>query len=177
MLVSAPSAPKRHSVAIESDDDEGQPTPPRLGKLGEDLAPCGRPSFSANPVNKKCNSRYRSAQKTNMIGGKLVEPGRATGMVAYTLFRYEVSFEAAHSADRLHIFKSAAWYALTDAELDEIFQHSEFDVDKYIKGIITAGIRLWKYEAAEVVTCVVLLVPFMLLKCLRSLCCFRNSFH
>ncbi len=90
---------------------------------------------------------------------------------------YDVSFEAAHNADRLRIFKSAAWYALTDPEVDDIFQHSESDVDRYIKGIITAGIRRWKYEAAEEVTCVVLLVPFMLLKRLMSLRCFRNSFH
>ena len=34
LLVSVPSSPKRHMVAIESDDDEGQPTTPRLGKHG-----------------------------------------------------------------------------------------------------------------------------------------------
>ncbi len=78
-----------------------------------------------------------------------MELGRATGIIAFTLFGYDVSLEAAHSADRLRIFKSAAWYALTEAELDEIFQHEEADVEYYIKGIITAGIRLWKYEAAE----------------------------
>ena len=54
-----------------------------------------------------------------------------------------------HSADRLRIFKSAAWYALTEAELDEIFQHEEADVEYYIRGIVTAGIQIWKYEAAE----------------------------
>ncbi len=97
-------------------------------------------------------SRYRNAQNTNKIGCKLVELGRATGLVAFTLFGYDVSFEAAHNADRLRIFKSTAWYALTDPEVDEIFQHSESDVNRYIKGIITAGIRLWKYEAAEEVT-------------------------
>ena len=111
------------------------------------------------------------------LAAKLMELGRATGMVAFTLFGYDVSFEAAHNVDCLRIFKSAAWYALTDAELDEIFQHLEFDVDKYIKGIITAGILLWKNKAAEEVKCVVLLIPFMLLICLRSLSCFRNSLH
>ncbi len=75
--------------------------------------------------------------------------GRATGIVAFTLFGYDVFFEAAHSADRLRIFKSAAWYALTDAELEEIFQHEEADVESYVRGIVTAGIRLWEYKAAE----------------------------
>jgi hypothetical protein len=177
LLIRAPSASKRLRLAIESDDDEGQPTPPKLGKHGEQLAPCGRPSFSANPVNKKYNSRYRNAQNTNMIGGKLVDLGRAVGLVAFTLFGYDVSFEAAHNADRLRIFKSAAWYALTDAEVEEIFQHSESDVERYIKGIITAGIRLWKYEAAEEVSCIVLLFPFMLLIRLIPLRCFRISFY
>jgi hypothetical protein len=112
-----------------------------------------------------------------MIGGKLVDLGRAVGLVAFTLFGYDVSFEAAHNADRLRIFKSAAWYALTDAEVEEIFQHSESDVERYIKGIITAGIRLWKYEAAEEVSCIVLLFPFMLLIRLIPLRCFRISFY
>ena len=92
-----------------------------------------------------------------------MELGRATGMVAFTLFGYDVSFEAAHNADRLRIFKSAAWYALTDPEVDEIFQHLESDVDRYIKRFITAGIRLWKYEAAEEVSCIVLLFPLCFL--------------
>jgi hypothetical protein len=42
--------------------------------------------------------------------------------------------------------------------LDEIFQHDEAvqaDVDFYVKGIVTAGIRLLEYEAAEeVIYCI-----------------------
>ena len=75
--------------------------------------------------------------------------GRATGIIAMTLFGFDVSFEAANTADRLCVFRSAAWYALTEEELAEIFEHTEDQVDDYIKGIVTAGIRLWKYEAAE----------------------------
>ena len=132
-------------------DDEDTPliTPVKLGKNGEKLAPCGRPVFSANPVNKKYNSRYRNSENQNKLGGKLLELGRATGLVAMALFGFDVSLEAAHAADRLRIFKSAAWYALTDSEVLEIMEHTEDQVDDYIKGIVTAGIRLWKYEAAE----------------------------
>jgi hypothetical protein len=137
-------------MLVESDgDEEEELTPVKLGKNGERLAPCGRPSFGANKVNKKYNSRYRNSENKNKLGGKLLELGRATGIVAFTLFGYDVSFEVAHSADRLRIFKSAAWYALTDAELEEIFQHEEAEVESYVRGIVTAGIRLWKYEAAE----------------------------
>ena len=145
-----PTAPKRQRTVVESDGDgEEEPTPVRLGKHGELLSPCGRPSFGANKVNRKYNSRYRNAENKNKLGGKLIELGRATGIIAFTLFGYDVSFEAAHSADRLQIFKSAAWYALTEAELDEILQHDEAEVESYVRGIVTAGIRLWKYEAAE----------------------------
>jgi hypothetical protein len=86
-----------------------------LGKNGERLAPCGRPSFGANKVNKKYNGRYRNSENKNKLGGKLMELGRATGIIALTLFGYDVSLEAAHSADPLRIFKSAAWpgYALS----------------------------------------------------------------
>ena len=143
-------APKRRRSAVESDDEEEDgPSPVKLGKHGEQLAPCGRPSFGANKVNKKYNSRYRNSENKNRLGGKLLELGRATGIVAFTLFGYDVSFEAAHSADRLRIFKSAAHYALTLAELQEILDHDEVEVESYIRGIVTAGIRLWKYEAPE----------------------------
>ena len=99
---------------MESDDDENTPLihTPKLGKKGEQLAPCGRPAFSANPVNKRYNSRYRNPENQNRLGGKLLELGKTTGIVAMTLFGFDVSLELAHAADRLWIFKSAAWYAL-----------------------------------------------------------------
>ena len=107
--------PKRRKILIESDGDgEEEITPVRLGKNGERFTPCGRPSFGANKVNKKYNNRYRNAENKNKLGGKLMKLGRATGIIAFTLFGYDVSLEAAHSADRLRIFKSAARYALTE---------------------------------------------------------------
>ncbi len=61
------------------------------------------------------------------------------------LFGFDVPFEAANSADRLCSFKSAAWYALMDEEQDEIYDHTEDQVENYIK----ACIRIWKYDASE----------------------------
>ncbi len=81
------------------------------------MARCCRQAFSANSVNKKYNSLYRNSENQNKLGGKLLELGLATGLVAMALFGFDVSLEAAHSADRLRIFKSAAWYALTDGEV------------------------------------------------------------
>ena len=133
----------------ESGEDILTPVPVRLGKKGEPLAPCGRPSFSANPVNKRYNSRYRNSENQNKLGGRLLDLGRATGLVAMTLYGFDVSLENAHSSDRMRIFVSAAWYALTDEELQEILEHTESEVDIYVKGIVTAGIRLYKYEASE----------------------------
>ncbi len=66
-----------------------------------------------------------------------------------TLFGFDVSLENAHSAYRMRIFLSAAWYALTDEELQEILEHSQYEIDHYVKGLVTAGIWLYKYEAAE----------------------------
>ncbi len=132
-------------------DDEDTPliSPVRVGKKGELLAPCGRPALSANTVNKMYNSRYRNPENQNKLGGRLLELGRATGLVAMALFGFDVSLEVAHSAERLRIFKSAAWYAFSDGEVQEIMEHTEEEVDNYIKGIVTAGLRLWKYGAAE----------------------------
>ena len=130
-------ANKTQRPAIETDSEVEDLTPVKRGKNGEELAPCGRPSFSANAVNKKYNSRYRNElnqnRAFNRLGGKLLDLGKASGIVAFVLYGSDVSLEAAHSADRIRIFKSAAWYALTDEELDEIFQHSEAEVDFTLK--------------------------------------------
>ncbi len=113
------------------------------------MAKCGRPSFGENTVNKKYNSRYRNADNKNKLGGKLLELGRAAGIVAMALYGFDVSLEAASTNERERIFRSAAWYALADEDVEEIFSHDRVHVDDYIKGIENTGIRLYKYEAAE----------------------------
>ncbi len=143
-------------------------TPVKSGKNGEELAPFGRPSFSANAVNKKYNSRYRNELNQNRLGGKLLDLGKASGIVAFVLFGFDVSLEAAHSADRIRIFKSAAWYALTDEDIEEIFRSRS---RLYIKGLVTAGIRLWKYEAPEEIKCLILLICLMILSNLMMIFC------
>ena len=74
---------------VESDEDElSFLSPPKVGKNGELLAPCGRPAFGANPVNKKYNSRYRTLENQNKLGGRLLELGRASGIVAMTALTF-----------------------------------------------------------------------------------------
>jgi hypothetical protein len=150
-LCRTPIVNKKQKKIVESNDDEEDTNSPKVkyGKKGQELAPCGRPSFAANPVNKKYNSRYRNPENKNKLGGKLLDLGKATGIVAVTLFGFDVSFEASNSGDRLRIFKSAAWYALTDEEVEEVLEHTDDQVDDYLKGLVTAGIRLWRYEAPE----------------------------
>ncbi len=121
----------------------------KLSKKGQQLANCDRPSFSENTVNKKYNSRYRNSENTNRLGGKLLELGKATGIVAMTLYVFDGSLEASSTNERERIFRSAACYALSDEDVEEIFSNDRVHVDDYIKGIVTTGIRLYKYEAAE----------------------------
>jgi hypothetical protein len=65
------------------------------------------------------------------------------------LYGFDVSLEAASTNERERIFRSAAWYALADEDVEEIFSYDRVHVDDYIKGIVTTGMRLYKYEAAE----------------------------
>jgi hypothetical protein len=90
-------------------------------------------------MNKKYNSRYRNSENTNKVGGKLLELGRATGIVAMALYGFDVSLEAASTNERERIFRSAAWYALSDEDVEEIFSHDRVHVDDYIKSIVTTG--------------------------------------
>ncbi len=48
--------------------------------------------------------------------------------------------------DRLVIFRAAAWYALTEEELEEIMScESEPMLKSYLNGVFRAAFRLWKY--------------------------------
>ncbi len=45
------------------------------------------------------------------------------------------------------VLKSAAWYALTDKELDEILSCSELPVlEAYLETLFRAAMRLWKVK-------------------------------
>ncbi len=65
-------------------------------------------------MNKKYNSRYRNSENTNRLGGKLLELGRAIGIVAMALYGFDVSLEAASTNERERIFRLAACYALSE---------------------------------------------------------------
>ncbi len=69
------------------------------------MAPCSRPSFSENAVNKKYNTRYRNSGNTNRLGGKLLELGRATGIAAIALYGFDVSLEAASTTERERLYR------------------------------------------------------------------------
>jgi hypothetical protein len=65
------------------------------------------------------------------------------------LYGFDVSLEAARTNERERIFSMAMWYALPDEDVEEIFSHDRVHVDDCIKGVVTTGMRLYKYVAAE----------------------------
>ncbi len=65
------------------------------------------------------------------------------------LYGLDVSLKAASTTESERSFRLAAWYALSDEDIEEIFAHDKVLVDDYIKGIMTARMRLYKYEEAE----------------------------
>ncbi len=83
-----------------------------------------------------------------------MELGRATGIVAFSRFGYDISFEAAHSADRLRIFKSAAHFALTEGRRrPSLRKYSSMTKWKWN---LTSAV-LGQYEAAVVLLCLLYL--------------------
>jgi hypothetical protein len=83
-----------------------------VGKPGQVLAACGRPTFSENVLSKKYNVRDRNAENDNKLDGRLVDLGRAGAIVAISLYGFDVSLEDYQAEiDRNHIFLSAAYYA------------------------------------------------------------------
>jgi hypothetical protein len=133
----------------DGSDEESSPAG-KVGKTGQVLSSCGRPSFSANTINKKFNCNYRNNENTNELGGKLFNLGRAAGLAAMVMFGFDVSLEDATYKDRQRIFLSAAYYALTDDEITEIMAADEVTLNLYIKNLVIAAIRVYKYEAGDV---------------------------
>ena len=72
--------------------------------------------------------------------------GQAMGLVGVVQFGLDVPIEnSAHDA-RVSIFKAAAYYALTDDEVEEILETTaEKVLMSYLKGITITSMRLWKY--------------------------------
>ena len=133
----------------DSDDDSSPAPAVKVGKTGQVLSNCGRPAFKSNTINKKYNNNYRNPENTNKVGGKLYTLGRAVGLAAMVLFGYDVSLEDAAVKDRQRIFLSAAYYALTDEEISEVMASDEVTLSIYIKNLVIALIRVYKYEAAD----------------------------
>ena len=80
-------------------DEERSPAG-KIGKSGQILSSCGRPSFSANTINKKFNCTYRNSENTHDLGGKLLNLGRAAALAAMIMFGFDVSLEDAANKDR-----------------------------------------------------------------------------
>lgn len=133
----------------DNDSDEDRSLAGRVSKAGQVLSGCGRPSFKANPINKKYNVNYRNENNTNRLGGRLFNLGRATSLAAMVLFGYDVSLEDATADDRKRIYLSGAYYALTEEEISEIMQADEVTLNLYIKNLVIAAIRVYKYETAD----------------------------
>ena len=61
------------------------------------------------------------------------------------IFMYFLVLGSDHT-NRLHILKSAAFYALTEEELEEILAcDSEPVLKAYVMGVFRAAVRLWKF--------------------------------
>jgi hypothetical protein len=69
--------------------------------------------------------------------------------VAVVLFGYDVSLEDVAANERLRVFKSAAYYAMTEEEISEIMDADEITLNLYVENLVIAAIRVYKYEAAD----------------------------
>ncbi len=67
------------------------------------------------------------------------------------LFGCDVSLEDSAANDRQHNFMTGAYYALTEEEISEleITASDEITLNNYIKNLVIADIRVYKYEAAD----------------------------
>ena len=146
---------KKRKVATSSADlevdgfeDYADDPVPRTNKRGLQLTPSGRPSIKKNQVNAKYNTKYRSSANKETILGKLLPIGQACALIGTVLLGPDIPLEDAGHADRLRIFRSAAYYCLDDADLSEILDTQHTALHLYLKGIFQAACRVLRYELA-----------------------------
>ena len=72
------------------------------------------------------------------------------GLVGVVQFGLDVPVENSAHEERVSIFKAAAYYALTDDEVEEILETTaEKVLVTYLKGLTITSMRLWKYVIPE----------------------------
>lgn len=83
-----------------------------------------------------------------MILGKLVNIGQACALIGTVILGPDVPLEEAGHADRLRIFKSAAFYCLDESDLSAILETKPKVLNHYLKGIFQAACRVLRYHLA-----------------------------
>lgn len=145
---------KKRKISVDTDEGEVVDAEEflaheRTDKKGRLLTSSGRPSVKKNAVNAKYGTNYRNSTVNRPLMGKTVTLGRACALVAVVLMGPNIPLEEAGHEERLRIFKSAAYYALTDEELEDILDTEEAALRLFLKGLIQAQCRLIKYVAPQ----------------------------
>jgi hypothetical protein len=143
------------------------------------LTKSGRVSMNSNKVNAKYDASYHNSDNTNKWLGRSLSLGQACGIIGMAVYGAEIPLEdsgiflqsyiaystyseyfaycdyidyirplTGHS-DRMIILKSAAYYGLTDEQLEEILSCDNEPVLKaYVIGLFRAACSLWKCYAS-----------------------------
>jgi hypothetical protein len=118
-----------------------------LNKRGLPVTPGGRPSVKKNAVNAKYSGNYRNPLNTQEILGKKVSIGRACAVLGIVQLGPNIRLEEAGHDERLRVFKDAAFYALSEEDLEEILNTEEAALRLYLLGIFRAQCRIIKFVA------------------------------
>jgi hypothetical protein len=78
--------------------------------------------------------------------GRQVTLGKAVSLLAHVLYGLEYPTEKSQHDQRVRLFRSAAYYALTDEEIDEVLEADEEALRVFLMGLVTAAIAKPRYE-------------------------------
>ena len=120
---------------------------PAVNKKGLVVTPGGRPSVKKNAVNTKYAPGYRNALNTREIMGRKLTIGKACALFGIVHFGPNLPLEEAGHDGRLRVFKDAAYYALSDDELEDILDTEQAALVLYLLGIFRAQARVIKFIA------------------------------
>ena len=120
-------------------------TPDRINKKGLVVKPGGRPSVKKLAKNAWYSTSYRNPLDMLEIMGKKLTIGNACALLGIAHFGPNIPLEEAGHEDRLRMFKEAAYYALTDEELDDILNTDDAALRLFFVGIFRVQCRLIKF--------------------------------
>ena len=108
-----------------------------------------RRSLKTNNLRMAFPSSYRKPDNKNQLFGRTISLGKAFTVLLPAMFGVNVPTEKTQLALRERLFRSAAHYALSEDEVDIIFEADSKERELFLMGLVNASLAKIRYDMGE----------------------------